>query len=68
MRLCQRIDIDAAVGTPMTAVKGYGDWPFGQQLVEIDHVSRVIRQNERRYRLASLWRRIAGPISAKPLN
>ena len=52
----------------MTAVKGYGDWPFGQQLVEIDHVSRVIRQNKRRYRLARLWRRIAGAMSAKPLN
>ena len=56
VRLRQRIDVDAAVGTPMPAMKRDRDRPLRQQLVEADQVPGVVRQDERRHRLA---RRVA---------
>ena len=41
MRLRQRIDIDAAVGTPMPAVEGHGHRSISQKLVETDEVSAI---------------------------
>jgi hypothetical protein len=36
--------------------------------VETNWASSIIRQNERGYRFARLWRRITDPRSAKSLN
>jgi hypothetical protein len=68
MRLRQRIDIDAAVGTPMPAVEGHGDRSIIQKLVEADEVSGIARQRERRHGLARLGGRFTRTVSAQMLH
>jgi hypothetical protein len=66
MRLHQRIDVDAAIGTPMAAMKGHSNRSPVQELVEADHLRGFVGQKEWGHRLADLRCRLSCPILMKP--
>src|SRR5262245_45817423 len=68
VRLRERVDVDAAVGTPMPAMEGYCHRSPPQELFELNHVPGVVGENEGRHRLAKLWRRIANAILAESFD
>src|SRR5262249_5068612 len=68
VRFRQRINIDATIWTPMSAMKGHRYRPLRQELVEPDQVAGVVGQNERGHFLARPRRRITDAVLAKPLH
>ena len=54
--LRQRVDADAAIGTPVAAVERDDRGPLRQQILQADQPAVLVRQHERRHRLAGLRR------------
>jgi hypothetical protein len=66
LRLGARLGVDAAIRAPMSAMKGDGDRPYPQQAREADEIALLVRQNERRHRIADLWDGIAEVARHEP--
>ena len=66
LRLGERARVDAAIGTPISAMEGDGDRPLAEKRVEADEVACFVRQDEERHRLAWLWRCLADALLFQP--
>ena len=66
MRLGERVDVDAAIGTPMTAVERHCHGARSQQLIEADHVPVFVRKIKGWHRVARVRRAFAGAVLPQP--
>ena len=67
VRLHQRADVDAAIGTPMPAMEGDGNRSAVQKLIEADQLRGLVGEDEWGHRFADLRCRLAGTILTKPI-